>query len=66
MYYLLNELNHDVVKKLKGRRQVCLSTGIMSHKLLFNMDPCALLITAGCFNSAGKHVCVRFWLKDVV
>lgn len=44
-----------MVKKLKGRTQICLSTSIMSQKLLFYVDPCALLITAGCFASAGKH-----------
>lgn len=28
---------------------------VMNHTLLFSMDPCALLITAGCFNPAGNH-----------
>lgn len=48
---------HDVVKKLKGRRAFCLSVRIKSHELLFSVDLCALLITAGCSNSAGNHVC---------
>lgn len=49
--------SHDVVEKLKGRRAFCLSVRITSHELLFSVDLCALLITAGCSNSAGNHVC---------
>lgn len=44
-------------RELRGRRPLCLPTGIMTCNLLFCVDPCALPITAGCFKSAGKCVC---------